>query len=341
MKCQGVMEYMQRFLDHDLSKQEQDNMRNHLEQCTSCAEMFGRMNRLSNELVQLPKVVPPFSIVDSIMPKLDEIDRQRHAAESKVESLTPWQKFKRSVSIRHISGIAAACLMLVIVIVQGPHWFNSGGSFNNSNSARPESEAGISGSVTESSAQSMHISSANRTSGGADDEGAVQVKTDERASLHANQYQANVDSSDVNSKSRAIVPNGKEGTDLTDPIAPEYANAASEHTTGSEQSRSIAVEDSEPFVQISAFHGEFSEMNPVLSPDGHFSAFAERTDAGLQIIVLNHEGERIYASPVKQALQVSAIVWSEDGASLDYSVFTDDAQTQYTIDVVKRMEVQK
>ncbi|WP_274520453.1 zf-HC2 domain-containing protein [Paenibacillus beijingensis] len=68
------MDDMQRQLDGDLDERESDILMAHLQNCPECSEMFDRLQRLSQELEQLPKVMPPFSLVDAIMPKLAEID---------------------------------------------------------------------------------------------------------------------------------------------------------------------------------------------------------------------------------------------------------------------------
>lgn len=80
MNCQEVMEFMQRQLDGDLDAREEDELHAHLMHCLDCAQMFERLQRLSDELTQLPKVIPPYSLVDAIMPQLADIDR--HAAAS-------------------------------------------------------------------------------------------------------------------------------------------------------------------------------------------------------------------------------------------------------------------
>ena len=80
MNCQEVMEYMQRELDGDLGEIESAKLREHIRHCADCAEMYERLKRLSTELENLPKVTPPFSLVDAILPKLEEIDRAASAA---------------------------------------------------------------------------------------------------------------------------------------------------------------------------------------------------------------------------------------------------------------------
>ncbi|MEW9701559.1 zf-HC2 domain-containing protein [Paenibacillus sp. SI8] len=80
MNCQEVMELMQRQLDGDLHAEEEDELQAHLLHCLDCALMFERLQRLSDELTQLPKVVPPYSLVDAILPQLGEIDRLAEAS---------------------------------------------------------------------------------------------------------------------------------------------------------------------------------------------------------------------------------------------------------------------
>ncbi len=55
MNCQEVMEFMQRQLDGDLDAKEEDELHAHLMHCLDCAQMFERLQRLSDELTQLPK----------------------------------------------------------------------------------------------------------------------------------------------------------------------------------------------------------------------------------------------------------------------------------------------
>lgn len=74
MKCAEVMEWMHRYLDHDLSQDEMIEMFRHIDDCSSCAEVFDRLQLLSQQLEQLPDVKPPFSLVDSILPQLDQLD---------------------------------------------------------------------------------------------------------------------------------------------------------------------------------------------------------------------------------------------------------------------------
>ncbi|UUZ86756.1 zf-HC2 domain-containing protein [Paenibacillus sp. P26] len=67
--CQEVIELMQRYLDRDLDETEYSRMLGHLQQCPDCSELFERLVNLSQELESLPKVTPPYSLVDAILPQ--------------------------------------------------------------------------------------------------------------------------------------------------------------------------------------------------------------------------------------------------------------------------------
>ncbi len=77
---------MQRYLDHDLNEEERLLLFEHIGYCEACAEMFERLSDLSARLEKLPQVMPNFSLVDAILPQLEEIDRARLEEGSTVES---------------------------------------------------------------------------------------------------------------------------------------------------------------------------------------------------------------------------------------------------------------
>lgn len=73
MKCEEMMNLMQQSLDQDLTAEEELVMLAHLKQCPGCSDLYVRLKLLHDELAQLPKVKPAYSIVDAILPQLEEI----------------------------------------------------------------------------------------------------------------------------------------------------------------------------------------------------------------------------------------------------------------------------
>lgn len=74
MSCEHWTELMQRSLDGDLSAQERERLMDHIEHCPDCCDMYERLSRLSSDLENLPKVVPPYSLVDAILPRLEQLE---------------------------------------------------------------------------------------------------------------------------------------------------------------------------------------------------------------------------------------------------------------------------
>lgn len=133
MNCQEVTELMQRYLDKDLIESENNILLQHLKQCPECTDMFERLQRLSNDLESLPKVLPPYSIVDSIMPRLLDIDRmygEQSAGQEKPTVVAVSKSSKqgdsvgssifrsRYVSWKWMSGVVAAGIILGIFLFQ-------------------------------------------------------------------------------------------------------------------------------------------------------------------------------------------------------------------------------
>ncbi|WP_410767936.1 zf-HC2 domain-containing protein [Fontibacillus sp. BL9] len=88
MKCPEAVEWMHRYIDHDLNEEESSVLFEHMQNCPDCSEKFAMLNELSAKLEDLPKVTPRFSLVDSILPQLDAIDRARREEGSAAEDVT-------------------------------------------------------------------------------------------------------------------------------------------------------------------------------------------------------------------------------------------------------------
>ncbi|PZD93967.1 hypothetical protein DNH61_21005 [Paenibacillus sambharensis] len=149
MTCQEVMELMQRQLDGDLDERETADLTEHIRHCPECEAMMERLNRLSDELENLPKVQPRYSLVDAILPQLEQIDQMREenllltqtsddleieqaaalasssSGRSRVERRSAsW--FERR-SVRWLSGVAAAGLVIgLFLFTYEPQPFGQG-----------------------------------------------------------------------------------------------------------------------------------------------------------------------------------------------------------------------
>ncbi len=138
MKCPEAVEWMHRYIDHDLNEEESSVLFEHMQNCPECSEKFAMLNELSAKLEDLPKVTPRFSLVDSILPQLDEIDRARQegsaaedipgmmvAAKSTADinrSTRPARSPRRSRAyLSGALGLAAAMILGVFIYQYEPH----------------------------------------------------------------------------------------------------------------------------------------------------------------------------------------------------------------------------
>jgi predicted anti-sigma-YlaC factor YlaD len=119
MSCKEVRELMQRYLDHDLNEMEQQTMVSHFSRCPECSVFFERLQQVAEGLEALPDVRPPFSLVDSILPRLDETLPERPIL-TPVSADKPEagrRKERRRFVSRLIYGGTAACALFLGVFL--------------------------------------------------------------------------------------------------------------------------------------------------------------------------------------------------------------------------------
>ena len=126
MTCDEVIELMQRHLDGDLNSEEEKRMMHHLEACPECAAFKERLERIDRDLASLPKVTPPFSLVDAILPQLQQIDASIHSdrvhdnGEQAKPASREWTDRKRPRAWwMRVGGTVAAAAVLGVLIVNG------------------------------------------------------------------------------------------------------------------------------------------------------------------------------------------------------------------------------
>ncbi|MBJ6363077.1 anti-sigma factor family protein [Paenibacillus sp. GCM10012307] len=206
MTCQEVMDYMQRQLDGDLDERETEILMSHLKDCPDCAEMQKRLSLLSSELENLPKVAPPYSLVDAIMPRLEQIELQRQEPE---ESVLPRRKtpdrsgrswFQR---YRALSGVIAAGLVAgIFMLTYNPQ--NLPTASENSNAA------GNAAGVADSSLQSNSIASdTNQAQNGEQQETMASDEPTKNFNTDAAEQGAGVESAETGASAPATEPQAR------------------------------------------------------------------------------------------------------------------------------------
>ncbi|MFF0827191.1 anti-sigma factor family protein [Brevibacillus sp. NPDC003359] len=99
MTNEEVFELMQRDLDGDLLESEQQTLHRLIQKDAELQLKYNRLKDVSQQLEHLPPVVPPFSIVDSILPKLESAAAKPAAVKSTVnEEILPTLEVKRESS---------------------------------------------------------------------------------------------------------------------------------------------------------------------------------------------------------------------------------------------------
>ncbi|MGF9909193.1 anti-sigma factor family protein [Brevibacillus porteri] len=99
MTNEEIFELMQRDLDGDLLESEQQLLQRLIQKDAELQLMYNRLKDVSQQLEHLPPVVPPFSIVDSILPKLELAAAKPAAVKSTMnEEILPTLEVKRESS---------------------------------------------------------------------------------------------------------------------------------------------------------------------------------------------------------------------------------------------------
>lgn len=101
MNCEQMTLLLSAWLDGELTKQEEEQMRGHLEQCTQCRALFEQLQTLHTSFSDLEEIQAPKGFAQNVM--------QCVAEESKPK-IAPL--FKRP-QVRALSGVAACALLCI------------------------------------------------------------------------------------------------------------------------------------------------------------------------------------------------------------------------------------
>ncbi|MBD3917909.1 zf-HC2 domain-containing protein [Paenibacillus sp. PR3] len=353
MNCQEVMAYMQRQLDHDLEDHEAEVLFAHIRHCSDCADTFERLKRLSLELENLPKVVPAFSLVDAIMPQLDQLVPEISAAvaepnqpaETGVTNRRTSRKreggWLRNVSWTAIGGVVTAGIVVGLVLVfANPVTPSKSGDTAELKSmdmatATADSAASFTESAPDAAADSekVHIQSPEVSTKSAAKENGRSV-TDNQASTSdpdaAQKYSVQSPYADL--PADTSVTNEYEVAPPKQSIADESKNVA--NATGTAGSESLDKKDSmaqivkdqygEPMAITSTGNSQDADISNVLvSPNGKLStAIVDQA-----VFVYSVQEGTVLLDSGKFTGEIGSLTWSDDSVSLFFVVKDQDGNT--------------
>jgi hypothetical protein len=323
MICQEVMELMQRYIDGDLDQQETSLMMDHVGQCPDCAAMLTRLQRLSSELEQLPRVVPKFSLVDAILPELDRL----HAA-NPLDGSQGIAKDPDQVPVTHrshrptrylfrkLSGVVAAGVVAGLLLF-GNHgnWSITGGKSSNDAAAPSELSA-----PAASGKDMMRSTNEMRKTADSSQAPELEPQNSTKFSLSGPSSDAKNDpaASDSGDETKVTATSGGQ----------DKANSAAETPE--------AVSPSKP--PMSLFSSSIP-ANASVSKDGKWRAVAVEGTGSIQVYNTADESE-LFHSEVREGT-ISQLIWNDDSTVLYYT-FTDadgnQTQLQFSVSELKESQ---
>jgi hypothetical protein len=306
MICQEVMELMQRQLDQDLSDQEYEQLIAHLGDCPSCTEIFERLTKLSNDLENLPKVVPPYSLVDAILPQLDEWDRTGNiapiaakAAQSSMESRSSLASPRRESRQRSrgygiFGGVLAASLILGMIFFNG---------------------------------DTFRMGTANESSMIQDHDQSNKVFSNE--ALHAPKADGSAERSTISNES------------VESPESPSASNDSMSLKAAPDGDAGSPALEAAPEVQ--ATEGEMKMMgtsvdtsNELRSNDGTYQAVVEKNK-----VIVYTQNKVVYESTINRSDENTINLTSWTGSyTLEYELLTKDGVSKWLIDLKQQTEIE-
>jgi anti-sigma factor RsiW len=366
MSCEQMMEWMQRFVDEDLPQAEQNILMAHLKQCPDCAASFEQLQHLSAELSRLPMVSPPFSIVDSILPKLAELDAQQ--AFVQVAYLPEKIHNKKSLfSWKMGAGfVAAAILFSVIAVNLTPSSTNDASELltaaigeKNSKKSDQVQSSGATDHTDHTDQQRNGITSVTASPKASEAPKATPAATAEpkiRAFSEAmDTAQQDKSTGAVQEQSIASEPpqtTNKSTSTATKPeptINVNFSRAVTEDSTNAYKIAPVVPSPTPAPIpkkdvkgkgarnSISSIEESSARSAPSLaSDDGNLIGLVER-----QIVeVRTADGDRIYTSNVQwKSTDVIQLIKWEDNSHLTYEVTLEDGQLKrFVIDPILKTE---
>jgi len=368
MNCKLMIELMQRYVDHDLTEEEELRLETHVRTCEQCASTFKKLKLLSAELEQLPKVQPRFSVVDTILPKLAEIDRQQQrereesAAIVDTDSATqPYnnkrtRRFFTNISWKVTGSVAiAACAVMFFILNGSTPSFNpetasqlapmndtAKPSVTESTSGQGSSPMATKGPESKPDSPSVVDDKTDKLSTQTNaDDGLVAVPSPKEPEVSALTHQ----SKNTKTNNRAA-----ESPNVKEQGAHGGTEASDSSNGGSEQSiDSLEADTNEGFTEDSSIKGLLGQKMTFKVSGDNLLANRDLRTANAEYVAEVKDGKLTISTAAKNELvftslrqwsdteEISSIVWMENNR-LYYEVTENQKIHGYVIDVVLKTE---
>lgn len=329
MKVQEVNEYMHRFLDGDLSESEMKELKAHLDESPASAAMFERLKRLNEDLAQLPKVTPPISIVDTILPRLQREAQAMPQEQDQSIRSRAGNRWRQAYA--WFGGAAAAVLAITVFIsTQLPGDADHDAAYTGSAN---QAELGMNTMASKGLA-TMEIQSAAPPEADAKamDDAAAGSAPDADGEMRVQ----------VTSESSAMAPmivQDQHGTSSNSAEEPyqvsDAADRSNEGIVGEQSAHSFGFTAEEPATAFGIAAAPRAASH--LSPDQLLHASVVFTDEGEQVVILDQEGKETYLSAVYEGA-ITNLQWSEDSRTLTFEIMAEAQSRIIVIDLHNRSE---
>lgn len=311
MNSQEVMEKMHRYLDGDLDERETARLLEHLRQSPESAVMFERLKQLHLDLAQLPKVTPPHSIVDAILPRLEALSPDGEHAAARTETPRRTRLFARWAG-----GMAAACAALLLVFVLRP---GMGGDTDTAFETGQEMALMMRAESSVNGMSSMDDAASGAGSGAPAEAAPKSVSV--------------TDVSDGGSQAGAgdgAEPAPAGGQSFSIALTSEAGEQPAGMGLMSTDQRGNAADREQPVLQ------EMREAAAEGGPEGWQVMVASVAD-GSQVIIMDEAGQPVYVSAGYPG-DPDRFHWSEDGGILRFDIEMNGGLHRVSIDVRERTE---
>jgi hypothetical protein len=354
-----VNELMQRFLDDDLNEEELESLMEHIRQSPASAALFERLQRLDSELESLPKVIPPISIVDSILPRLELAGLINHPPIASTTSLddlpdrvVPMERktLRERINYRLLGGVVAAGVVLTLFFSNfGPQM-----SFDSADEDTAASSQSMSNMIVAEGSASLKRSdttsdSANQSQSSGDEQEKAMDSTIQPAPMYTFNEPAapKLDSNTPSSENSAAAEspwvdqgnNTGMGAANDSPVASDSFAPGADRAEALQSDPPIAAETPSEVPADEKIMPTMKQPPAVASPDEKLSGMVTIvTEGSQQIIISDQSNQKIYESAIYQG-SLNALTWSPDSSQLHFEVAQENEPIVHmTIDMATLTE---